>query len=145
MGAFTTAKSVSAYQQVGMSDTAYSDPHRLISMLMEGALDRIARARGALLAEETANKGELISNAITIITGLKSCLNMDADETLSNNLADLYDYMCRRLLLANAQDDVEMLDEVSSLLSEIRFAWEAIPESAKRNVQISPQRDSNAR
>ena len=132
MAAFNQATPLSAYQEVGKSDLAYADPHRLISMLMDGALDRIARARIAMQAERVAEKGELISNAITIITGLKGCLDMDAGEALSANLADLYDYMCRRLVPANAADDDSLLDEVTSLLGEIRFAWDAIPESAKR-------------
>ncbi len=134
MGAFNQATPLSAYQAVGKSDLSYADPHRLISLLMDGALDRIARARHAMQAERVAQKGELIGNAITIISGLKGCLNMDAGEALSENLADLYDYMCRRLVLANAQDDETLLDEVSALLSEIRSAWDAIPESAKRCI-----------
>ena len=83
MGAFNQATPLSAYQEVGKSDLAYTDPHRLISMLMDGALDRIARARHAMQAERVAEKGELIGNAITIISGLKGCLDMDAGETLS--------------------------------------------------------------
>ena len=132
MGAFNQATPLSAYQEIGKSDLTYADPHRLISMLMDGALDRIARARHAMQAGRVAEKGELISNAITIISGLKGCLDMEAGETLSANLADLYDYMCRRLVQANAADDDALLDEVSNLLGEIRFAWDAIPESAKR-------------
>ncbi len=138
MGAFNQATPLSAYQEVGKSDLAYADPHRLISMLMDGALDRIARARHAMQAERIAEKGELIGNAITIITGLKGCLDMEAGEALSANLADLYDYMCRRLVQANAADDDAMLDEVSNLLGEIRFAWDAIPESAKRTGNEQP-------
>ncbi|MDH3712549.1 MAG: flagellar export chaperone FliS [Gammaproteobacteria bacterium] len=145
MGAFNQATPLSAYQEVGKSDLAYADPHRLISMLMDGALDRIARARHAMQVGQVAKKGELISNAITIITGLKGCLNMEASEALSANLADLYDYMCRRLVQANAQDDDSLLDEVSSLLGEIRFAWDAIPESAKRTGDgNAPQPAQNA-
>lgn len=141
MGAFNQATPLSAYQETGKSDLAYADPHRLISMLMDGALDRIARARHAMLQERVAQKGELIGNAITIITGLKGCLNMEAGEALSANLADLYDYMCRRLVQANAADDDSLLDEVTGLLGEIRFAWDAIPESAKRPAggDASPQ------
>ena len=49
------------------------------------------------------------------------------------NLAELYDYICRRLLLATTENKVEMLDEVSGLMHEIRSAWLAIaPEARSR-------------
>lgn len=129
---------VSAYQSVNLSDTDYSDPHRLIALLMDGAVNRIARAKAAMQAGRVAEKGELIGSAITIVTGLKGCLNMEAGEALSNNLAELYDYMCRRLLLANATDKVALLDEVCNLIGEIRLAWEAIPESVKQSYTVNP-------
>ncbi len=122
-----------AYNEIGVySGVAYADPHQLISMLMVGALDRITRAKGALHSGQTALKGESVGAAITIVGGLKGCLDMEAGDELSNNLADLYDYMIRRLLEANAGNDEALLDEVASLLREIKLAWEAIPESAKQ-------------
>ena len=121
-----------AYRQVDVfSGAAYADPHQLISMLMEGALARLAKARGEMLAARTASKGELIGNVMTIIGGLRGCLDMEQGDELSHNLADLYDYMGRRLLEANASDDPALLDEVSDLLREIRDAWNAIPDSVK--------------
>ena len=44
----------------------------------------------------------------------------------ATNLAELYDYMCRRLMKANSENRPEMLDEVSALLGDIRSAWIAI-------------------
>lgn len=137
MPTFHSNNPLKAYQQIGVSDAAYVDPHRLISLLMTGAMDRLARAKGAMQQGNKAEKGELIRNIIMILDGLKSCLNMDADETLSNNLADLYDYMCRRLLLANTSNDVSIVEEVSGLLKEIKYAWEAIPQQVRDDFQRS--------
>ncbi|HXK56831.1 MAG TPA: flagellar export chaperone FliS, partial [Gammaproteobacteria bacterium] len=93
-------------------------PHRLIQMLMEGALDKIATAKGHMLHKNLSEKGRHISWAISIISGLQSSLDMEAGGEVSANLDNLYDYMVRRLGLAGATDDAEILDEISSLLLE---------------------------
>ena len=118
---------VDAYQEVSVeSAAAYANPHQLITMLMEGALERIALAKGALLKEDMQAKGQSISNAITIIDGLRGCLDYDKGGSLAENLSDLYDYMMRRLLKANLDNDVRMLDEVARLMVEIKGAWDSI-------------------
>jgi flagellar protein FliS len=111
--------------QVGLSSAS---PHRLIQMLLEGALEKINFAKGHLQRGETALKGSNISWAISIIEGLRMSLDRESGNELSRNLDDLYDYMVRRLMEANAQNSLEMLDEVSGLLLEIKSAWDAVPE-----------------
>jgi len=49
------------------------------------------------------------------------------------NLDALYEYMCQRLMQANASNKPEWLDEVSRLLGEIRSAWLSIPQSRGAN------------
>jgi flagellar protein FliS len=109
-----------------------ADPHRLIQMLMEGALDRIAIAKGAMQQKNPAVKGERISSAITIIEGLRHSLNKDAGGELAMNLDDLYEYMASRLMEANIKDDVEMLDEVADLIRKIKSGWDEIPQRLKQ-------------
>lgn len=119
---------LSQYNSVSVS-TGIEDatPHRLVQMLMEGALDKIAAAKGHMVRNEPAEKGRFISWAISIISGLHTSLDMEAGGELSQNLADLYDYMVRRLGEASAKNDPAILDEVSSLLLEVKSAWDVIP------------------
>lgn len=119
---------LSQYKSVSVS-TGIEDatPHRLVQMLMEGALDKIAAAKGHMVRNEVADKGRFISWAISIISGLQSSLDMEAGGELSRNLDDLYDYMVRRLGEAGAKNDPAILDEVSSLLLEVKSAWDVIP------------------
>lgn len=114
------------YQNVNTQAQAVdASPHRLIQMLMEGGLTRIAQARGAMEREQTALKGELIGKAIGIIGGLRDGLNLSQGE-LASNLDSLYEYMTGRLLQANAQNDASLLDEVAGLLREVKTGWDAI-------------------
>jgi len=96
-------------------------------ILMDGALERIAAARGCSERKETAEKARLLNRAVSIVGELRSSIDMKLGGQLANNLAELYDYMARSLLKANAGNSVQLLDEVSALLREIRGAWVAIP------------------
>ena len=110
------------------SETLGASPHRLIQMLMSGALDKIAYAKGAIGRKDLAGKSKHISWAISIINGLRSSLDMDKGGEIADNLNGLYGYMNRCLTEANIQNDVAKLDEVSSLMREIKEGWDAIPE-----------------
>ena len=104
-----------------------ADPHRLIQMLFEGVLERVAVARGAMQQGDVATKGERIGRAIDILDGLRMHLDMEQGGELASNLEALYDYMQRRLVEANLRNDVAALDEVANLLREIKSGWDAIP------------------
>jgi flagellar protein FliS len=121
------------YRQVGVqSGISDASPHRLVQMLMEGAIDRINTAKGNMARNEFTEKGRHISSAISIIDGLRSSLDKEKGGEIAQNLDALYDYMNRRLLEANVSNNVEMLDEVNGLMSEIKRGWDAIPENVKQ-------------
>lgn len=103
-----------------------ASPHRLIQMLMDGSLSRLAQARGALERGQLADKGELISKTITIVSGLRGALDMERGGEVAINLDRLYEYMSNRLIVANAKGDVQVLDEVAGLMRTIKSGWDAI-------------------
>lgn len=108
-----------------------ASPHRLVQMLMEGFLEKIAFAKGNIKREEIAKKGENIGRAITIVCGLQAALNKEAGGELAQNLNDLYDYMSYRLVIANSQNDESILDEVAGLMEEIKKGWDGMPDEFK--------------
>jgi flagellar protein FliS len=127
VSAYGSKSKLAAYQSVsihgGVSD---ADPHALVLMLMDGALDRVTIARGCLERGELARKAQLLSSCTTIIAELRGGLNLQDGGPLALNLSQLYEYMMRQLLRANVDNNGESLREVASLLSEIRSAWVAI-------------------
>lgn len=115
------------YQTVNTQAQAVdASPHRLIQMLMEGGLTRIAQARGAMERQQTALKGELIGKAIAIVGGLREGLDLQRGGELASNLDSLYQYMVSRLLEANMKNEAAPLDEVAGLLRNVKSGWDAI-------------------
>ncbi|HTU67021.1 MAG TPA: flagellar export chaperone FliS [Steroidobacteraceae bacterium] len=118
------ASKLAAYRSTSAhAGVAAADPHRLIVMLMDGALERIATARGLMTHGGGAEKAQMLHRAVAIIDELRNSLNFKAGGDLSTNLDKLYEYMCTRLMQANGQNKPEWLDEVSRLLGEVRAAW----------------------
>ncbi|QFG28698.1 flagellar export chaperone FliS [Pseudomonas umsongensis] len=115
------------YQNVNShAQTSEASPHRLVQMLMQGGLDRIAQAKGALERNDTAAKGLCIGKAVAIVGGLREGLDPEKSPTPLSDLDSLYDYMMRRLTEANIKSDPLILDEVSGLLSNLKEGWDAI-------------------
>ena len=128
MGFSATTGNVSQYNQVNnYSGVIDADPHRLVQMLLEGVLGKIAVVKGLMKRGDIVKKGEVIGNAISIVSGLRASLNKEAGGELAENLDNLYEYIERRLLLANINNDTEILDEVTVLLREVKSGWDAIP------------------
>ncbi|HEY0894381.1 MAG TPA: flagellar export chaperone FliS [Cellvibrio sp.] len=124
MNSYSAVQNYSSVKVHSSVETA--SPHRLIQMLFEGALERIAQAKGAMAQNQIARKGELIGKAVAIVGGLQGSLNDKEGGALAANLDDLYDYIIRRLSQANYENNTEYLDECGRLLGEIKTAWDAI-------------------
>ncbi|MFW9269918.1 flagellar export chaperone FliS [Pseudomonas sp. D2-30] len=115
------------YQKIGaQAQTSEASPHRLVQMLMEGGLDRIAQAKGAMERKDIANKGVLISKAIGIVGGLREGLDLENQAESVAELDALYTYMMKRLAEANAKTDPKILDEVADLLRTVKEGWDGI-------------------
>ncbi|MGH8444559.1 MAG: flagellar export chaperone FliS [Solimonas sp.] len=120
---------VRQYQDASTSAVAADlPPHRLTGMLYEGALARLATARGAMSRGELGAKLRAMAGALAIVEHLRACLDRQAGGAIARNLDALYDYMLRRMVHANASGDVAALDEVIGLLRPLREAWDAIGE-----------------
>ncbi|PKM31777.1 MAG: flagellar protein FliS [Gammaproteobacteria bacterium HGW-Gammaproteobacteria-11] len=118
------------YQTVNVhAQVSEADPHRLIQMLFEGGLQRIAQAKGAMQHGNIPLKGELIGKSMGIIGGLRDSLDLSKGGELASNLDNLYSFMLQRLTIANLNNDAAILDEVAALLRDVKEGWDAIRQS----------------
>lgn len=132
-------KQAQQYSQVGaQTGVGIASPHKLIQMLLQGALEKIALAKRFMIDGDIAQKGEHVSWSISIISGLRGSLDAEKGGEIAQNLDNLYEYMERRLFEANVKNKPEYLDEVTGLLIEIKTSWDAIADE----VQTPAQDDS---
>ncbi|WP_221799324.1 flagellar export chaperone FliS [Oceanobacter mangrovi] len=124
------------YQRVNVtSEVLDADPHRLIQLLMEAALTRMAQSKSAIERKDMETKANLLGRVIEIIGTLQSSLDHSSGGEISLNLERLYDYMNRRLLQASIANDVEMIEEVMGLLLEVKRGWDGIREDYLSQAQ----------
>ena len=126
---------LSQYKSIGVQ-TGVTDatPHQMITMLLDGVLDRVASTKGAIARQEQNRKGELLGSAIAIVDSLRASLDYQQGGEIAANLGALYDYIERRLLDANIGDDQAPLDEVAGLLKELKAGWDSIPQDVRKVV-----------
>ena len=114
-----------------------ADGYTLIASLMTRLVARLSMARHCIGSDDVAGKGEHLSQAVAILDVLQVAVDDTHDSRLAENLVALYGYATRRLLEANLKSDVAIIDEVESLVREVKSAWDAIgddlpPRSAER-------------
>ncbi|MES2049018.1 MAG: flagellar export chaperone FliS [Pseudomonadota bacterium] len=122
------AHGANAYAKVGIETGVISaSPHKLIVMLYDGAIVAISNATQQMKNGDIPAKGYSISKAIAIIeNGLRASLDKKAGGEIAISLDALYEYMVNRLLLANLNNQVDLLTEVQNLLRDLKNSWEAI-------------------
>ena len=136
MSGYGRNSKLAAYQSVSVhGNVAGADPHRLVLMLMDGVMERLAMARSCIERKDIVRKAKLLHSCVTLLTELRGSLNISRGGDLARNLSELYDYMMRQLMRANAENKIEYIKEVLSLLEEVRSAWVAIGPEVR---QVTP-------
>lgn len=124
------------YQRINtQTSITDADPHKLIQLLYQGAIERINMAKAQLQAKDYDAKGKLILKAMDIVVALRGFLDKEKGGDLSERLDALYEYMERTLWEANARNDVQRLDEVAGLLRSIKEGWDGIREEVLSQQQ----------
>jgi flagellar protein FliS len=115
------------YKRTGVeSQVLEADPHKLIALMLVGAIQRLQLAQASIAQGDIPRKAKAASEAGAIIDALSACLDQEAGGDIADGLAALYDYASRRLAIANAQNDGDGFAEVASLLGEVEGAWRQI-------------------
>jgi flagellar protein FliS len=122
-----------AYQQVAVDSKVRSaDPHKMVLMLYDGAIEAIRLAESLLGTSKVAARCEALGKAVRIVEeGLKASVDRKAGGLLADRLVSLYDYIEMRLLQANLRKDAKALAEARVLLADLRSAWAQIGQAAQ--------------
>jgi len=128
-----SVRGAAAYKKVGNQSTAeFASPHRLIQMLIDGALEKVVIARSSMERGDIQGKGENISWAIRIIGGLQASLDKDNGGEIAETLGSLYVYIVSKLTEANAENNLDKLDECMVVIKNIKEGWDGISQEAAK-------------
>jgi len=128
-------KGINAYKKDSLkSDLASADPHRVIQLLMQGALERLALGKGCIERSDWEGKASALTSAVEIINSLRDSLDRSVNPELVDNLESLYDYMTVQITEASVTKDTALLDQVIALILQIKGAWDQISEADKQRA-----------
>lgn len=126
---FTPARQYAdTYKQVGLeTEVAGADPHKLVLMLLDGAMSALRLAAISIERHDLAVKSAQLSKAIAIINeGLRASLDHKRGGQIAKRLDSLYLYITSQIIEANLSNRNEPLNEAMDLLSMIQDAWKGI-------------------
>jgi flagellar protein FliS len=113
------------YQAYRKTQIQTADKGSLILMCYDGAVNFLKRAKKAFEENDRQSRSRDLAKAQNILWELTNSLNYEAGE-IAFHLESLYNYMVRRIIDADFNDDIEALDEVIHYLQELKGSWEQI-------------------
>ena len=122
---------INPYQAYQQNSVMTASPQELTLMLYNGCLKFIRLSKKAMTEKNFEAKNTNMIKAQNIIQELRITLNQDIE--ISNNMAQLYEYMYTRLIDANMKNSLETLEEVEGYVIELRDTWKQVMELAKKN------------
>jgi flagellar secretion chaperone FliS len=105
-------------------ETAVSSarPIDLVVMVYERLLDHLRSAQLQMAAG--TDPQESLTKALELITtGLESCLDMARGGEIAQNLAAIYEWASRDILLARLRRDPQLIQGVIDAMSSLAQAW----------------------
>ncbi|KQL36743.1 MULTISPECIES: flagellar export chaperone FliS [Bacillaceae] len=121
----------SVHQAYKNNSVSTASPGELTLMLYNGCLKFLGKAKTAITDKNIQEKNVNLQKAQKIIQELMVTLNMNIE--ISKSMMQMYEYMNHRLIEANIQNSVEVIEEVEGYVTEFRDTW-------KQVIQINRQK-----
>ena len=144
-------------KQYQTSNITTATPEKLMIMMFDGALQFLQKAKTAIEEKNLQERFQNIDGARKIIRELMRTIDLENGNDVSKALFKLYNRMSMKLIKANVQKNIQLIDEVVEDISNIRWGFqkaidiqngvstveEAMKEKEERNQQLSGE-NSNA-
>jgi len=114
-----------------------ASPAKLVEILYEKFLELVESSKKGIENKDFVAVNEKLKKAQDIITELNISLNMEKGGEIAKNLRSLYNYIFKRLIDANVEKNVKILDEVTELMSGLLDAWREAMKRAKDSIRES--------
>ena len=119
------------YQSYQQNSVTQSTPGELTLMLYNGCIKFLNQAKKGIETNNIELRNTNIQKAQAIIR--EFMITLDKSIPVSESMFDLYEYMNNRLIEANVNNDVSIVEEVIGYTTEFRDTW-------KQVIQINRQK-----
>lgn len=117
-------------------DVLTATPLKLVVLTMNGALNRLERARRAIERQDDPGYRSEINRARALVADLLGALDHAAGGEIAKDLGALYEFMLTRLLKPSAKADRAAVDSAHGLLKTIKEGFDVIlANGAEANLQ----------
>ena len=127
-------------QSYRITNITTSDPVKLVIMCYEGVIDSLKLAKENMKEKNYEKKTKAIIKAQNIIDELLCSLDFEKGGAIARNLRSLYNYMLRRILHGDVNEDMNAIDQVIGMLDELCSAWQSI--YLQKDIQTRPGEDN---
>ena len=129
-----TRNAMAQYRSVqGRGAVIDASPTRLVQLALDQMLIQLTMARGCMericvgrQVRDVVDKGTAVAKVNGLMGELAGSLDLERGEGIAQNLLALYSYMMTRLTLANLNNDVTIIDEITHLVREIKTGWDEV-------------------
>ncbi|MBP2102629.1 MULTISPECIES: flagellar export chaperone FliS [Enterococcus] len=105
-----------------------ASPNKLIEMLMEAGIKNIRLGVLALEMKQVVKAGEYFIKAQDIVSELRYSINSEIESEIPDQLIQLYDFMYNQLVIGNVDQDIQVLQDVQKMLTELLETWKELTE-----------------
>ena len=123
-GKFTAS---ARYQSVDIASRIEgATPHQLVQLMYEELLKSLDAMAVAAKRGDYVQRGQRLSRALNILTGLETSLDFDKGGEIATGLAAIYREARRLVIEGGRGSDPIMIVKARDLIHEISTAWDAI-------------------
>jgi len=125
------------YETYSQVQVETSDQQKLILMVYDAAERFCREAQTAMRNGDVTGKGRSIQKAYEAISELRKSLDRERGQEIAKSLNKLYSFLCRQLTVANLRNDIEVLDTVITVLTDLRATWVQVFEKENSRAHAS--------
>ena len=119
-------------------------PEQLHLMLYDGAIRFATRGQEAIRAKDREAAFTALERAQLIVLELSAGIQRDVNPELADRMAALYNFIYRRLIEANINQDEQAAEDALRILRYQRETWVLLMEKLQKEGPASPKPSSPA-
>lgn len=116
-------QATNAYNAYKNNSINFASKEQLLMMLLDGAVKFSKIGRQAIVDKDVPKAHENIVKTQNIFYELMVTLDVERGGEWAKSLMSVYDFIVRRLTEANIKKDTDIIDEVITLIEDIRDTW----------------------